>query len=101
MAPAQILRAYARLASNRSDATVKLILEGMKQCAARGTAKAIGSADVLAKTGTSPCEHRPSMPGDGLAIAMWPADSPRSVALVREHGVPGAQAAARLRAVVR
>jgi hypothetical protein len=100
--PARILLAYARLASNRSDAVVTLILEGMRQSATRGTARAIGAPRdrVLAKTGTAPCDHKPRMPGDGLAIALWPADSPRRILLAREHGVPGASAAARLRGLL-
>jgi cell division protein FtsI/penicillin-binding protein 2 len=93
--PASLIRAYARLLANREDATVKLILEGMKRCAARGTANVLRGR-AFAKTGTSACEHVNRMPGDGLAIAMWPLESPRSVVLVREHGVPGAVAAKRL-----
>lgn len=94
--PAQLARAYARLLANREDATVKLILEGMKRCAVRGTASVL-QGKALAKTGTAPCEHLKRMPGDGLAVAMWPVESPRTLALVREHGVPGAVAAKRLR----
>ena len=98
MQPAALLRAYSGLAANHAHPAVKLILEGMKQCALRGTAKAMESrGDVLAKTGTAPCEHKHAMPGDGLAIALWPADAPRRIVLVREHGVPGAQASKRLR----
>jgi cell division protein FtsI/penicillin-binding protein 2 len=99
MEPAQIAKAYARLLANREDATVKLILEGMKQAAWRGTASVLGG-NALAKTGTAACEHVKRMPGDGLAIAMWPPESPRSVALVREHGVPGAVAAKRLKGLL-
>ncbi len=94
--PAQLVRAYARLLANREDPTVKLILEGMKQCGRRGTASVL-AGQALAKTGTAACEHLKRMPGDGLAVALWPVESPRTVALVREHGVPGAVAAKRLR----
>ena len=94
--PAQLVRAYARLVSNREDPTVKLLLEGMKRCGRRGTASVL-EGRALAKTGTAPCEHLKHMPGDGLAVALWPVESPRTVGLVREHGVPGAVAAKRLR----
>ncbi len=95
--PLRILRAYARLLQNRAKPEVKLILEGMKRCALRGTASVL-EGRALAKTGTSPCEHAKPMPGDGLAVAMWPVEAPHSIALVRQHGVPGAVAAGRLRA---
>jgi len=85
VAPLDLLRAYQQLRH-------PVILEALRLCAASGTAKAVG-AGSLAKTGTSPCEHSPSMPGDGLAVALWPAIEPRQAILVRQHGVPGAIAA--------
>ncbi len=92
VAPLELIRAYLQI---RHAA----IREGLRLCASQGTAKAVG-AGVAAKTGTAPCEHVKRMPGDGLAIALWPAEEPRVVALVREHGVPGAVAARRLRGVL-
>jgi hypothetical protein len=94
--PSALVKAYVRLAAtNRGSA----ILEGMRRCAASGTARAVGSGS-LAKTGTAPCEHPRVMPGDGLAIALWPAEDPRKAVLVREHGVPGAVAAKRIRGIL-
>lgn len=92
IAPRDLLAAYARL---RHPA----ILEGLRLCAKTGTAKAV-AANALAKTGTASCEHPRHMPGDGLAIALWPPEQPRTAILVREHGVPGAIAARRLKGLV-
>lgn len=86
--PAALLRAYTRVVAHPA------IREGMRLCAAQGTARVLGKG--LSKTGTSPCEHRKPMPGDGLAIWLWPEDQPRRAVLVREHGVPGAIAARRI-----
>ncbi|BDC52222.1 hypothetical protein F183_A45370 [Bryobacterales bacterium F-183] len=87
--PAALLQAYLRVTAQHPA-----IKEGMRLCATQGTARAIGKG--LAKTGTAPCEHSKPMPGDGLAIWLWPEDQPRRVILVREHGVPGAIAAKRI-----
>jgi len=99
-APEAIALAYLTLARRRGEPGVALILEGLKQCARRGTAKACGPG-VLAKTGTSVCVHRPVMPGDGWAIGLFPEDVPRYAVLVREHGVPGATAAVQLAAKIK
>jgi cell division protein FtsI/penicillin-binding protein 2 len=94
--PGALLKAYARLVvTNR----VSAILEGMRRCASSGTGRAVG-AGSLAKTGTAPCEHSRPMPGDGLAVALWPAEDPRRAVLVREHGVPGAIAAKRIKGIL-
>ena len=93
--PETIALAYLTLAQRRQEPGASLIVEGLRQCARRGTAKACGSG-VLAKTGTSVCVHRPAMPGDGWALGLFPEDAPRYAVLVREHGVPGASAAHRL-----
>jgi cell division protein FtsI/penicillin-binding protein 2 len=98
--PEALARAYLLLARRRGEARVSLIVEGLRRCARSGTAKACG-AGVLAKTGTSVCVHHPAMPGDGWALGLFPDDAPRSVVLVREHGVPGAVAAVRLAARIR
>ncbi len=94
--PEALALAYLTLVRRKQEPAAALIVEGLRQCARRGTAKACG-AGVLAKTGTSVCVHRPTMPGDGWALAMFPEDVPRRVVVVREHGVPGATAAGRLR----
>ena len=96
VSPAALLKAYVRLAAtNRGSA----ILEGMRRCATSGTAMAVGRG-ALAKTGTAPCDHPRPMPGDGLAAALWPAEDPRKAVLVREHGVPGAIAAKRIKGLL-
>lgn len=96
--PTQLAQAYIELTAHHDDPGVPELLEGMALSARAGTAKAIQQsfpgAQVLAKTGTAPCVHRSRAPGDGYAIALYPADSPRVALLVRVHGVPGAQAAA-------
>ncbi len=90
--PEVIALAYLTLAQRRHEPGASLVVEGLRQCARRGTAKACGSG-VLAKTGTSVCVHKPGMPGDGWALGLFPEDLPRYAVLVREHGVPGASAA--------
>lgn len=87
--PVAILKAYLQVIAHHPA-----IREGMRLCALQGTARAVGKG--LAKTGTAPCEHAKPMPGDGLAIWLWPEDQPRRAVLVREHGVPGAIAAKRI-----
>lgn len=88
IAPAALLRAYTKVIRHPA------IREGMRLCATQGTGRVLQKG--LAKTGTSPCEHRKRMPGDGLAVWLWPEDQPRRAVLVREHGVTGAIAAKRI-----
>jgi hypothetical protein len=52
------------------------------------------SPAALVKTATAPCTHPRHAPGDGFAVAVWPADNPRILLLVRAHSKPGAGAAA-------
>lgn len=94
--PDAMVRAYAMLLERRSQPGIREIVSGMAESARSGTASAIASQrlheSLLAKTGTAPCTHKEHSPGDGFAIVAWPSDSPRYVLMVRQHGVPGAQA---------
>ncbi len=98
MPPAVIARAYRELVNRATEPGVDDILRGLALSARQGTGREIGRAlkgtAALAKTGTAPCAHLPQMPGDGFAIALYPAEAPRCVLLVRVHGSPGMKAAA-------
>jgi hypothetical protein len=85
ISPIAIARAYGEL--HNSD-----VLEGLRLSACEGTARALG-LKAYAKTGTARCVHRPSAPGDGYAIALYPTDVPRYTVLVQLHGAPGSSAA--------
>jgi cell division protein FtsI/penicillin-binding protein 2 len=65
--------------------------------ASRGTGSAVdstlGGRRTRVKTGTAPCLHASKSPGDGYAVVLYPADSPRFLLLVQVHGVPGSRAA--------
>lgn len=95
-APEALVRAYAMLLGRRLQPGVRDIVDGMAGSAKDGTAAGISRYEphrsFLAKTGTAPCTHKEHTPGDGFVIVAWPADSPRYVLMVRQHGVPGAQA---------
>jgi len=92
--PLSLARAYLRLASERNHSTPALLLRGMHDSAAHGTAKALGEAlgenAVFAKTGTAACSHHPGASGDGFTVVLYPATQPRLLLLVRVHGVNGA-----------
>jgi cell division protein FtsI/penicillin-binding protein 2 len=96
-APLTLARAYAALVANREREPFAQIVLGMQLAAQSGTARIIArtvdQAPALAKTGTAPCVHG-GAPGDGYAVVLYPADSPRLELLVRVHSAPGAQAAA-------
>jgi cell division protein FtsI/penicillin-binding protein 2 len=96
--PLSLARAYLELATQLRDKVVAPIMEGMALSAKIGTGKAAGAemphVPALAKTGTAPCTHSRSVPGDGFAMLMIPAERPRALLLVRLHGRPGAYAAA-------
>lgn len=95
--PDALLRAYAILLGRRLQPGIRDILDGMEQSAKSGTAAAVSQRrtplTLVAKTGTAPCIHQEHAPGDGFVIVAWPSESPRYALLVRQHGVPGAQAA--------
>jgi cell division protein FtsI/penicillin-binding protein 2 len=97
IAPRQLACAYLNLAAQADDPGVAPLVRGMELSARNGTASAIGRAlggrAALAKTGTAPCIHSRRAPGDGYVIVLYPAESPRLLLLVSEHGVPGAKAA--------
>lgn len=92
IAPLELVRAYAELASRAGEPHVDEILAGLRMAAESGTAKALGRG-VLAKTGTAACVAERRDAGDGFAVAMEPAEAPRVALLVRVHGAPGAAAA--------
>lgn len=98
IAPLQLARAYLKLVSLADEPGVAPLLRGMAFSAEAGTTRAIdqalGGRAALAKSGTAPCIHAAHAPGDGYAMALYPAESPRLLLLVCVHGVPGAKAAA-------
>ncbi|MGI8746009.1 MAG: hypothetical protein ACR2NN_26200 [Bryobacteraceae bacterium] len=61
------------------------ILEGMRLSAKFGTARAI-RCDAYATTGTAPCHHAKRTPGDGYAMALYPASNPRWALLASLDG---------------
>ena len=103
VAPIEMARAYCELVTHAHDAGASGLVRGMALSAEAGTGRAVAAAfrggprampRVLTKTGTAPCVHRRKAPGDGYAVALWPAESPRYALLVGVHGVPGSGAAA-------
>jgi cell division protein FtsI/penicillin-binding protein 2 len=95
IAPLALLNAYRGLIGNPT------IYRGMKLSAEQGTAKELQSrGDLLAKTGTSRCNHSPKGDGDGYVMVMLPAQKPAWALLVRVHGTSGAMAARAAKAMV-
>lgn len=92
IAPVALARAYAELASRVVEPRVRDVLDGLKEAAESGTARAVGRGR-MAKTGTAACVADPRDSGDGLTVVLDPGDAPRRVVLVRVHGVPGSEAA--------
>lgn len=97
VAPINLARGYLELLRRRDQPGVQEILAGMAAAAEEGTGAAVNRALVhpkaLVKTGTAGCTHARHAPGDGFAIALFPAEHPEILLLVRVHGVPGAEAA--------
>jgi len=59
-----------------------------------GLASGDSQAFTIALEGrTAPCAHQPKAPGDGFALVMFPAESPKLLLLVRGHAMPGSKAA--------
>ncbi len=96
--PLNVARAFAVLAENASQASVRTVLAGMARCAKTGTARAVG-VSCYAKTGTAPCSHFPPASGDGFAVAIYPLDQPRRLVLLQHHNTTGANAARDVRAL--
>jgi cell division protein FtsI/penicillin-binding protein 2 len=97
--PIALARAYVELLKHRQQAELNPVFEGMEMSARVGTARAAGAAlpgyiKALAKTGTAPCTHGKKFTADGFAVLLFPADQPRMLLLVREHGHTGASVAA-------
>lgn len=95
-----VLRAFRRLAQNRSNPAAGLALTGMDLCARKGTAKA-AALHCFAKTGTAPCSHTPPAEGDGFVMLIYPTDTPRLVLLAEQHGTTGAHTARLARDLLR
>jgi len=99
--PAALAQAYAAIAGGAPASVNGRLLAGMRAAALPGgTAAKSGPhpGGVLAKTGTAPCvasadEPRCVANGDGLVVAIVPADDPRWVLLVRQRGTTGAHTA--------
>jgi cell division protein FtsI/penicillin-binding protein 2 len=107
--PVSLARAYAALGVPESagrrgpveQGVVGQLLAGMRTAALPGgTASRLAPhpGGVMAKTGTAPCVVDASRPrcvanGDGLVVAIAPAESPRWVLLVRQRGTTGAHTA--------
>ncbi len=96
IAPLRLAHAYLELARRPWDPGVREVLAGMAESARAGTGEGIGRGlhmgAALAKTGTAACTHG-GAPGDGFVVALWPADAPSLLLMVRVHGVPGSHAA--------
>jgi len=97
ISPLRMARAYLELTRQRQDPAVQQILVGMARSAREGTGaevdRALQTAQALVKTGTAACTHARHAPGDGFAVVLAPADDPKLLLMVREHGVPGSHAA--------
>lgn len=97
VSPVRMARAYCLLVSLHVDRGTREVLDGMALSAEMGTGRAVDRAlfpeRALAKTGTAPCVHTPRGSGDGYAMVLWPAVSPRFALLVRVHNQPGSAAA--------
>jgi hypothetical protein len=97
IAPLNLARAYLEFLRRRDQPGVRQILAGMALAAEEGTGaeldRSLAHSKALVKTGTASCTHARHLPGDGFAVALFPAERPEILLLVRVHGVPGAEAA--------
>ena len=95
--PRELLRAYLEIAQRSTQPGAREVIQGMRLAARSGTGEAVSArldADALVKTGTAPCTHSRRGPGDGYALAIYPADTPQFALLVSLHSAPGSHAAA-------
>lgn len=97
ISPLHMAHAYLELNRRRDQSGVREIVAGMAQSARQGTGeevdRALKHSSALVKTGTAACTHRKRAPGDGFVLALFPAEQPELLLMVRVHGVPGARAA--------
>jgi len=103
--PLALARAYLTLVKEPQRATQERIVQGMRDSASHGTARAVdatlGPDAALAKTGTALCSHTPKVAADGFTVVIYPAAQPRILLLVRLHGATGASSAAVAGAMLR
>ena len=97
ISPLHMARAYLELNRRRDQPGVRELVAGMAQSARQGTGaevdRALKHSSALVKTGTAACTHHDQAPGDGFVVALFPAEQPELLLMVRVHGVPGAKAA--------
>lgn len=103
--PVSICLAYQRLLNEHTRPYRDRIVAGMAAAVAHGTARAAGQAfgtnALLAKTGTASCSHHLHATADGFAVLMYPAEQPRILLLVRQHGVTGAETSTKAGSMLR
>lgn len=102
--PYEALRAYSELVRRHGEPSAAIVLGGLREAARSGTAAALAvqlKEDAFAKTGTAACGHPRGGDGDGFAVAVYPADSPRYSVAVRVHNRTGRTAASAAAAILR
>jgi len=96
ISPLHMARAYVELNRRRDQPGIGEVVTGMAESARQGTGleidRALRYSTALAKTGTAACTHASRAPGDGFVVALYPAEQPELLLMVRVHGVPGARA---------
>ncbi len=97
ISPLHMAHAYLELNRRRDQSGARQVIAGMAQSARQGTGaevdRALKHSRALVKTGTAACTHQDHAPGDGFVVALFPAEQPELLLMVRVHGVPGAKAA--------
>jgi len=97
ISPLAMANAYVELSRRSDQPGVRAILAGMAQSGRSGTGAEVDRQllhiGALVKTGTARCTHANRAPGDGFAIAMFPAAQPSNLLMLRVHGTPGSHAA--------
>ena len=97
ISPLHMAHAYVELNRRRDQSGARQVIAGMAQSARQGTGaevdRALKHSRALVKTGTAACTHQDHAPGDGFVVALFPAEQPELLLMVRVHGVPGAKAA--------